>query len=248
MQMYKNKIQEVIKSKLAEVDSKIRAIKEVQHPGTNGDLRELIIKDLIALMLPKQFSIRSGFICDSIGGCSKQLDIIIIDNLRTPDLLLLDDVSFIPLEAALLVIEIKSVIQSSSKHNKGTIEQVKQQIKSVLSLQNIIINSNEKSVCKVPFILFGFSSHLSQRTLNKFLTENVNVFGVCVYQREYQGINREAKLEIKTNDEDFSELLAFLGDVVRAAELASGLRGSVPRNTHAYIKGIPKSLIPNNQI
>lgn len=118
--MKTNKIQNVVRARLAGFAAKIAEITEIEHSSTNGDLRETVLKDLVTSILPKQFSVRSGFICDVFGGVSRQLDLVVVDNTCTPEVLLQGDAAFIPVEAALVVIEIKATIKTGKKRNVRT--------------------------------------------------------------------------------------------------------------------------------
>ncbi len=240
--MKTNKIQNVVRARLAGFAAKIAEITEIEHSSTNGDLRETVLKDLVTSVLPKQFSVRSGFICDVLGGVSRQLDLVVVDNTCTPEILLQGDAAFIPVEAALVVIEIKATIKTGEK---GTLEQVKKQIDSVVALQPMIINgcvenlpTSRKIEYKIPFLVFGFSSDVSKDNLLHWLNETQNLNGICVFQREYQWKSLKEGIMSRNADGTHSELLLFASSVVSAAETISAMRIGVPRNMYAYIEGV----------
>ncbi len=226
--MKTNKIQNVVRARLAGFAAKIAEITEIEHSSTNGDLRETVLKDLVTSVLPKQFSVRSGFICDVLGGVSRQLDLVVVDNTCTPEILLQGD-------------EIKATIKTGEK---GTLEQVKKQIDSVVALQPVVINgcvenlpTSRKIEYKIPFLVFGFSSDVSKDSLLHWLNETQNLNGICVFQREYQWKSLEG-ITSRNADGTHSELLLFASSVVSAAETISAMRIGVPRNMYAYIEGV----------
>jgi hypothetical protein len=51
----------------------------VDHPGEVGSGREEILRRFLRDYLPKRFDVSSGFVFDSEGNISRQLDIIVAD-------------------------------------------------------------------------------------------------------------------------------------------------------------------------
>ena len=233
-----NKIQRVVRARIASFTSSILEIDSVDHSSTNGDLRETILKRLLTAILPKQFSVRSGFICDATGGVSRQLDLVIIDNYRTPEILLDGDVDFIPVEAALMAIEVKSIVKAG---NGGALHQLQSQINSVTSLKPVTVvthSSNVQSSYIVPFLLFGFKSDVTFDTLKSWFGELNGLNTICIFNRElrWRGKNIEQQNPLDKHE----EVLRFVAMVVEIAERVTGLRKEAPRNMHYYIAGIPR--------
>ncbi len=63
---------------------KMVALKQLQHKSTNGELKELFLKDLLCEFLTSQFGVGTGVVIDSQGNTSKQIDIIVYDNRLLP--------------------------------------------------------------------------------------------------------------------------------------------------------------------
>lgn len=79
------------------------------HGPTTGTFREEIWAELFAQMLPKKFVIeQSAFIIDSKDGISKEIDLVIMDEMYTPYIFHYGKLKFIPIEAVAAVIECKS--------------------------------------------------------------------------------------------------------------------------------------------
>jgi len=88
------------------------------HAGEFGKYREQITKELLGLILPRTLGITSGFIIDSYDHVSRQCDIIIYDKEETPIIHSSYNQEFIPIEAVLLVGEVKSNIENNTDLEK----------------------------------------------------------------------------------------------------------------------------------
>lgn len=51
--------------------------RNIRHPGENGRAREQILKNFLKKILPKKYSVDTGFVIDAVGGISNQIDIVI---------------------------------------------------------------------------------------------------------------------------------------------------------------------------
>jgi len=56
----------------------------VEHPGTIGDGTELHWRELLEEFLPKRYQVSEGFVVDSAGTRSEQIDVIIHDRTFSP--------------------------------------------------------------------------------------------------------------------------------------------------------------------
>jgi len=93
--------QDVLRS-LLETGRKI-----VTHPGAKGDGSELRWKDMLSEILPSRYQVSKGFVVDSVGMRSEQIDVIIHDRVFSP--LLWEDGGFmyVPAESVYAVFEVK---------------------------------------------------------------------------------------------------------------------------------------------
>ena len=66
----------------------------ISHPGEKGTATELCWGDLLRDYLPKRYQISKGFVVDSKGQISDQIDLIIYDRQYSPFLFNQDDVFF----------------------------------------------------------------------------------------------------------------------------------------------------------
>lgn len=110
--------------------AKFREASSLQHGTTVGDATEAGWRSVLKDFLPKKYGVSSGFIIDSFGGQSDQIDIIIHDQqysplfLRTPP-----DNLVIPAESVYAVFEVKQSL------NKDHVRYASDKINSVRSLQ-----------------------------------------------------------------------------------------------------------------
>jgi hypothetical protein len=82
----------------------------IGHSGTVGSYREDLLRTMLRKLLPKRYSVDTGFIEDS----PRQLDIIIWDAFNYPALFREGDVVVIPRAAVRGVIEVKTTLSSTS--------------------------------------------------------------------------------------------------------------------------------------
>lgn len=104
-----SKLIDIATSSLIEKSSFISGIK---HPGEKGMFREFFISEILSPLLPHHYGLTSGIIVDANNNQSNQLDVIIYDKRKLPPLLMRDGAGIIPLDSALIVIEVKSTLTS----------------------------------------------------------------------------------------------------------------------------------------
>jgi hypothetical protein len=111
------------------ISSAIAAAKEVgavEHPGLVGQLREILVRELLRPILPPSVGFGTGKIVDHLGNESRQVDVIVYDRSLMPPLLYgVEDVGLYPVEACLYAIEVKS---------KATAESVRDAIRNAASV------------------------------------------------------------------------------------------------------------------
>ncbi len=79
------------------------------HGTTIGMCREDVWEELFQMVIPKKFVMEhSVFIIDAGGGVSKEVDLVIMDEMYTPYIFHYGRLKFIPIEAVAAVIECKS--------------------------------------------------------------------------------------------------------------------------------------------
>lgn len=87
----------------------------VEHPGELGIGREEIIRRFLRAYLPTRFDVSTGFVFDSRGNVSKQIDIVIANALACPRFETTGGTRFYPCESVVAVGQIKSSLTSDSE-------------------------------------------------------------------------------------------------------------------------------------
>lgn len=104
---------DVIKSATPRLQAEYNMSKMVHHSASKGALREYIIRDIIRPFLPKRYGLCTGECFDSHDGISRQLDIIVYDDLFSYAIPM-GDYYMMPYESAFGEIEVKSMLNSDS--------------------------------------------------------------------------------------------------------------------------------------
>ena len=87
--------------------------RSIPHRGESGTLIEREFRSQLEEVLPEKIGVSQGFVVDSIGGVSKQMDIILYDKLDTPRIVASDGAQMFPVEATYACGEIKTYLDSS---------------------------------------------------------------------------------------------------------------------------------------
>ncbi|WP_368900333.1 DUF6602 domain-containing protein [Mixta calida] len=106
-------INEIIDIATKDLLSKTEFIQTITHPLEKGLHREYFVSEVLRPLLPHQYGITSGIIFDYKGNQSNQLDIIIFDKNKIPPMMIRDGAGLVPLDCALIVIEIKSMLTTN---------------------------------------------------------------------------------------------------------------------------------------
>jgi len=82
----------------------------VRHPSAKGSASELEWARMLSSFLPRRYCVTKGFIVDSRGGVSDEIDLIIFDRQYSPFILELNGAQFLPAECVYGVLEVKQDI------------------------------------------------------------------------------------------------------------------------------------------
>ena len=89
----------------------------LDHPGEKGASIERIIRSGLRDILPEKVGVGHGFVIDSSGGRSKQMDIILYDRLNAPRFFALPGVQVLPVETTYACGEVKARLRSEDLEN-----------------------------------------------------------------------------------------------------------------------------------
>lgn len=121
-------IYDLIKNATPKLEADYNMSQIIHHSPSKGALREFIIKEIIRPFLPKRYGMCNGECFDSHGGISKQLDVIVYDDLFSYAIPM-GDYYMMPFESAYGEIEVKSML------NRDAFFQSIENIASFKSLQ-----------------------------------------------------------------------------------------------------------------
>ena len=166
-----------------------------QHRGLKGTLNENAFAEWLRSYLPRTLDVSAGELIDSLGGRSRQVDVVIYDAATTPRFLSREGISVIPIEPVYGVIEVKTYL------NKQEIENSFENMSSIKSLQklayhkaSVITNTFrlygvENAHWPVQFYIFAYESdgldtvlsHVSRLNNSRPLHQQID--GVCVLDK-----------------------------------------------------------------
>jgi hypothetical protein len=157
---------------------------KVHHQLTKGELKETAIKDALRDIIPSGYEICSGFVADSFGKVSPQLDIIIYEKNAVPSLFLNKDKAVIPIESFKMAIEIKSTLRLEDQ------KQLEEQFESLNSMKNVSFlpaqNLGENSTTIVSkkgipsIFVICFDNKIGKKTLCDYISKYPFITGVHV--------------------------------------------------------------------
>ena len=127
---------------------------QITHSGTQGGAIENEWMNLLCRYLPGRYTVASGFVVDSHGRVSDQIDCIVYDAFYTPLLYGTGDVKYIPAEA------VYAVFESKPSTEKCDIQYADDKAKTVLSCHRTTYHITDKGELKEPRELFKIISGL----------------------------------------------------------------------------------------
>ena len=85
----------------------------VPHAGETGELVERVFRNQLLEVLPEKVGVSNGFVVDSQGSVSRQMDIILYDSPNTPRIFTSDGAQIFPVESTYACGEIKTDMNST---------------------------------------------------------------------------------------------------------------------------------------
>jgi hypothetical protein len=141
----------------------------IAHPAESGRAREQILADFFRRLLPKAYSVSTGFVIDATGGISKQVDLVIYRSDYYP-VFNIGGINYFPVESVAVVIENKASITSTERLNQAL-----ENIKSVKTLDRtnqgknyLVVGSNQGAAVDLGnFQHQIFGAILTEQSLSK---------------------------------------------------------------------------------
>jgi hypothetical protein len=97
------------------LDASINQIRSsIPHAGEIGTLIEQQFRSQLDAVLPEKIGVSHGFVVDSLGSVSRQMDVILYDKANTPRIFASDGAQIFPVETTYACGEIKTKLDSSA--------------------------------------------------------------------------------------------------------------------------------------
>lgn len=119
------------------------------HPGVKGASAEVNWKAMLDDHLPSRYRVSKGFVIDSGGGLSDEIDLVVYDRQYSPLLFNRDGILYIPAESVYAVLEVKQQL------DKATVEYAGRKAASVRALARTSVPVHHAGGVYQPRDLFG---------------------------------------------------------------------------------------------
>lgn len=204
-----------------------RSLRCLTHNGLKGELREVVIREMLEPFLPPGCVIGTGEIVTAYEDTSNQIDVVIADRTILPPVLIRDSGIF-PIESCLMTIEIKS------KLTAGELKKADKSARHVAKFRHAPpVGENqhpEREIEHVIPFLLAFETDLVenkksevQRYLDSIGNEHPAIHGLCVIGRGYwfQSIDGWVEGTLPVNH---GELVGMMSDVINVAQRIKNTR------------------------
>lgn len=104
---------DVVLSRAQSAVGAARAVTGMTHNGLKGEIREIVLRDLLRPLLPADVGVGMGEIVSATGQTSRQQDVVLYDRLILPPILFEQSVGVFPIESVLFSIEVKSKLTNA---------------------------------------------------------------------------------------------------------------------------------------
>jgi hypothetical protein len=218
-----NQIQQVILSKIQSLAIMSHAAGAMSHSTTTGSLREAYLAAFLKELLPQGISATSGILCDWRGQTSRQLDLVLTLDSSLPVISMRAGIPLIPVDSVLLVIEIKSTLDSAA------LTQLELQNTSITEL-NLSNGVPEGQKFIIPTMVVAMEeSKLSCDNVSNWIKRAGNTVACCVIGKYFVRADQTDPFRIISNGEgSFHETLAFVACLYEALLTLKNMRKFEP--------------------
>jgi hypothetical protein len=221
--------QDLIINRAAQMAGAAKALKSINHSGLKGQLREVVVRELLNPVLPPGYIVGQGEIVSAYRGTSNQIDVVIADRRILPAMLI-DQVSGIfPIEAALMTIEVKSKLSSCALRAADASAAKVAQFQHAPPVGATAFPTGHRIEHVVPYLL-AFETDLTpggksevERYDEALGGAAPSILGICVVGRSFWFRDNGAWVERKFSI-PHGEVVAFITTVVNICQRIASTR------------------------
>jgi hypothetical protein len=233
-----NKLQQFVLNEFGKLKSDCEMAGATAHGPSTGSIRESIVKAFLEKMTPPGIKLVSGvlFDCCSNRRVSPQMDLIAVAPTVIPSALLDDKIALVPVEAALLCIEVKSNL------DRRSLEQLERH-NSWASKAYTCAPKEKCSMVLLPTCYMALDSSLSWQEIRKWMELNPRTaFGVVLGKHHMIRDKEEVRALFTPKDK---EILYFVSDYFCGLqhllrERLSAFDRAWPPPFEVYLKGLAR--------
>ena len=206
---------------------------DIDHPGLEGELKELALKECIEPFLTHSFKVGTGKVIDTYQNLSNQIDAVIYHTKLVPPIFFSKELGIYPVESVRYAIEVKSKI---------TATQIKDSLKKFRSIRKLKSFPRQQTDGRITHgslpatILFAFDSDISGSEIHRFLKYDEYEHSACtalvVLGKGYWFYHKNANSWCgadTSEKKDFSEFVLFMvGFMNTLSQEESTMRGFTP--------------------
>jgi hypothetical protein len=157
--------EELFGSSSVQMKERLKQIRaSLKHNGLKGQANEEILAAWLTEYLPPSVSVCTGEVIDSLGGRSKQADVIVFDTAATPRFFTSNGIKVLPIEPVYAVFEVKAYLNkqqlASAFDNMLAVKELKKEAYFPTSLTANVFSQYGLSARRWPvqFFVFAFES------------------------------------------------------------------------------------------
>lgn len=222
-----NPIRTIIQCKIDNIIQLAEAAGSVRHNSTAGALREQYLSEFLREIVPDTVSVTSGFIADSFGNISPQLDLIVTKKSLLPLVTMKDGLSIVPVESAILAAEIKSNL---------TLNNLKKQVEKQNNAISKLAPTVQEKDNHIPFpfiiptIVLSYDTKIAKKNIEEWMDKNRNTQAFCILKKYtyFRGDSGVHFFENGRNEKKHYGTLTFITMFHRALNFLAAQRNFEP--------------------
>lgn len=205
--------------------------------------------DFLAGLIPSSLHVTSGFVTDSRGiTVTPQIDLLVSDPSLLPPFVLSEKISVLPIESALMCLEIKTTLDVETKSQTSRQQEALRQLRYswTAETRKYLVTTN---CTGLPLFVFAFDSVVSLSTVKSWFANEKHLTAVCVVGKwlVLRNPRNDASIEVIETDADHAEVMQTIPILLAALsnsrqeliglqkEVAPGVRPVFAPDIGAYV-------------